>query len=277
MKFTASLVTYRHPLAEIRALVESVLAAKPLRFYIVDNASDAELADSLAREFPSVEYVAAENRGFGAGHNIAIRRAMDAGADVHFVVNPDISFEAGTLEAIVGFMERTPDVGMLMPNTVGEDGMMQRNCKLVPGPFDLIFRRFLPRSWIRRRTARFEMHSADMTKVMDVPYLCGCFLAFRIAALRDIGLFDERFFMYPEDIDITRRMYSSGKWRSVFFPGATVVHAHAAASYASFRMLAIHCANMVRYFNKWGWVFDAERRRINREVERSLRLSGERP
>lgn len=270
MDFTVSLVTYRHPLAEIRALAESVLAAKPLRFYVIDNASDASLAASLAKEFPSVEYVAAENRGFGAGHNIAIRRAMEAGSEIHFVVNPDISFAAGTLEAIVGFMERTPDVGMLMPNTVGEDGRPQRNCKLVPTPFDLIFRRFLPRSWIRGRTARFEMHRADMTKVMAVPYLCGCFLAFRVAALREVGLFDERFFMYPEDIDITRRMYSSGRWRPVFFPGATVVHAHAAASYSSLRMLAIHCANMVRYFNKWGWFRDPERRRINREVERAL-------
>ena len=76
--------------------------------------------------------------------------------------------------------------------------------------------------------------------------------------------------MYPEDIDITRRMYSSEKWLPVYFPGARVVHAHAAASYSSLRMLCVHCANMIRYFNKWGWIFDSERRRINREVLASV-------
>ena len=263
---TVSLVTYRHSLDAIRPVVEDVLAANPARFWIVDNASDPALAAALAAEYPAVRYVASANRGFGAGHNQAIRLAMAEGADFHAVVNPDVSFGPGTLEKIVGFMEGRPDVGMLMPETVGPGGEFLYNCKLVPTPLDLVFRRFLPRSWIRRRTERFELRRADYSRPFAVPYLCGCFLAFRVAALREVGLFDERFFMYPEDIDITRRMYSSGRWRPVYFPGARVVHAHAAASYSSWRMLWVHCANMVRYFNKWGWVFDAERRRINREV-----------
>jgi len=89
---------------------------------------------------------------------------------------------------------------------------------------------------------------------------------FRLDCLREVGLFDERFFMYPEDIDISRRIYASKKWRSVYCPGATVVHAHEKASYKSRRMMWIHIRNMVKYFNKWGWLFDADRRRINREV-----------
>lgn len=262
---TVSLVTYKHSLEEIRPVVEPVLAAAD-KMFVVDNASDPALAPSLASAFPSVEYIASENRGFGAGHNIAIRRAMDLGSDFHVIVNPDISFAAGTLESIVEFLSANPDVGMLMPRTVEPDGTLQHNCKMLPTPFDVIFRRFVPRSWIRRRTARYEMHDADYSSVFDVPYLCGCFLAFRVEALRDVGLFDERFFMYPEDIDITRRMCGPGKWRSVYFPGATVVHAHVAASYHSKRMLWIHCVNMVRYFNKWGWFFDAERSRINRQL-----------
>lgn len=267
---TVSMVTYKHTLDAIRPVVEAVLAARPARFYVVDNASDAALAAALAAEFPAVCYIASENRGFGAGHNQAIRLAMNEEAAFHAVVNPDISFEPGTLERIVAFMEGHTSVGMLMPETVGTDGKFLYNCKLVPTPFDLIFRRFLPRSWIQRRTACFELHAADYSRPFKVPYLCGCFLVFRLAALSDIGLFDERFFMYPEDIDITRRMYSSEKWLPVYFPGARVVHAHAAASYSSLRMLCVHCANMIRYFNKWGWIFDSERRRINREVLASV-------
>ena len=109
------------------------------------------------------------------------------------------------------------------------------------------------------------MKWADYEKTMDVPYLCGCFMVFRMAALKEVGLFDERFFMYPEDIDITRRIYSGG-FRTVYYPEATVVHAHEAASYKSRKMLWIHIINMIKYFNKWGWVIDPERKRINREI-----------
>jgi len=273
--FTVSLVTYAQTIADVGPVIEASLAAHPARFFLVDNASDAGLAADVRAFFPDVEYIPSENRGFGAGHNTALRLAMEAGADFHAVVNPDIRFEPGTLESIVAFLEANADVGMLMPETVAPDGSFLHNCKLLPTPFDLIFRRFLPRAWIRRRTERFELHGTDHSKVFDVPYLCGCFLAFRMAALRDVGLFDERFFMYPEDIDITRRMYSSRRWRPVYFPGATVVHAHAAESYRSLRMLAVHCVNMIRYFNKWGWLIDHERARVNREVEASVpRRSG---
>ena len=84
----------------------------------------------------------------------------------------------------------------------------------------------------------------------------------RCDTLREVGLFDERFFMYPEDIDLTRRIHAVAK--TIFYPYVKVVHNHRRASYHSLRMTLIHIANMVRYFNKWGWFFDRARRRINR-------------
>lgn len=79
-----------------------------------------------------------------------------------------------------------------------------------------------------------------------------------------VGLFDERFFMYPEDIDITRRMH---RWyRTMFVPSVTIVHAHRAASYKNKKMLKIHMVNMIKYFNKWGWIVDKERSAWNRKL-----------
>jgi hypothetical protein len=115
---------------------------------------------------------------------------------------------------------------------------------------------------------RFELRFTGYNRVMDVPYLSGCFMLFRTAALRRIGLFDERFFMYPEDIDITRRM--NAEYRTVFFPGATVVHDHARESYKSRRSLRIHVENSIKYFNKWGWIRDPQRSRVNRETLRQF-------
>ncbi len=264
---TVSLVTYRHSLAQVRPVVEAVMRSTCVeKLYVVDNSGDGPLRDELAAEFPSAEYIPLGNPGFGAAHNAAMRRAAAAGSRIHAVVNPDVDFAPGTLETIDAFFAANADVGLVMPKTVNVDGSMQYNCRLLPTPFDLFARRFLPRSWIARRTARYEMRDADHGKPFDCGYLCGCFMVFRLACLEEVGMFDERFFMYPEDIDISRRVYDS-RWRSVYCPSATVVHAHEAASYKNWRMTRIHVWNMVRYFNKWGWFFDGKRRRINRKVE----------
>lgn len=263
--FTVSLVAYGQSAGELVPLARAILAEGPSAFYLVDHSS----VDALRREVeaisPTLRYIHEANRGFGAGHNAAIRRAMADGADFHLIVNPDISFRPGTLTRIVRHLEENPDIGLLMPKTLNPDGSLQYNCKLLPTPFDLIGRRFLPKAWMRRRMERFEMRGADYSRSFRVPYLCGCFMAFRVEVLREVGLFDERFFLYPEDIDISRRIYAS-RFRSVYWPGAEVVHAHAAASYRNLRMLGIHCWNMVKYFNKWGWLMDPARRRINQEV-----------
>ncbi len=264
---TVSLVTYKHTLAQVRPVVEAVLKSSCVeKFYVVDNAGESPLRGELAKEFPLIEYIPLPNPGFGAAHNVAIRRAMERGATLHAIVNPDIDFKPGTLETIDAFFAANADVGLVMPKTVNVDGSMQFNCRLLPTPFGLFARRFLPRSWIARRTALYEMHDVDHEKSFDCAYLCGCFMVFRLACLKEVGLFDERFFMYPEDIDISRRVYDS-RWRSVYYPTATVVHAHEAASYKSWRMTRVHIWNMIKYFNKWGFLFDRARRRINREVK----------
>ena len=92
----------------------------------------------------------------------------------------------------------------------------------------------------------------------------------RVGALKDTGVFDERFFMYPEDIDLTRRLHRN--YRTMFWPEVSIVHCHRAASYGSMKMTWIHVKNMIMYFNKWGWLFDRERRAVNREVLKGMEL-----
>ena len=96
----------------------------------------------------------------------------------------------------------------------------------------------------------------------------GSFMFFRVACFEKVGLFDERFFMYPEDIDITRRMHRY--YRTMFWPEVTIVHAHKAESYKNPKMLRIHIVNIIRYFNKWGWFCDKERTLWNRRLLQEL-------
>ena len=265
-KFTVSLVIYKNDIGEIEPVIKGVLDSPCTRFYIVDNGSDPRIAaDIAALNSPRITYIPRENRGFGAGHNAAIRQSIADGVPFHMIVNPDISFLPGTLEKIVTFLAETPDAGLVMPKTLNTDGSLQYNCKLVPTPADLIFKRFLPDFMKRKRMRYFMMQEYVHDTVLEVPYLCGCFMAFRNSILEKTGLFDERFFLYPEDIDLTRRIWHSG-FRALYFPGAEVIHAHAQASYKSAKMLWCHISNMIRYFNKWGWFYDPLRKELNRRI-----------
>jgi GT2 family glycosyltransferase len=93
-------------------------------------------------------------------------------------------------------------------------------------------------------------------------------MIFRISAFNMVGIFDERFFMYPEDIDITRRMHKF--YKTIYYPEVSIIHAHQADSYKSRKMLIIHIVNMIKYFNKWGWFFDRERKIINANVLKAV-------
>ena len=271
-EFTASLVVYKTPLAELMPVVSGVLSSRCDKFYIVDNGSDEQLAQEIAAlNSDKIEYIAQENRGFGAGHNVALKRSIADGVPFHIIVNPDISFAPGTLENIIAFMADAPEVGLVMPKTLNRDGSLQYNCKFVPSPVDLIFKRFMPGFMKRKRMQHFMMMGYNHEAVLAVPYLCGCFMAFRNDILIKIGLFDERFFLYPEDIDITRRIWHAG-FRALYYPGASVVHAHAQASYKSWKMLRCHIVNMICYFNKWGWFYDPLRRDLNNYI---LQLNAE--
>jgi GT2 family glycosyltransferase len=161
-------------------------------------------------------------------------------------------------------MDSNPEVGQLMPKVFYSDGEIQYLCKLLPTPFDLIFRRFLPASWTMNQIHKFELRNSGYNQIMDVPYLSGCFMLLRTDALKEVGLFDELFFMYPEDIDLTRRIHQ--KFRTVFYPEVSIVHHHARSSYLNLKMLWIHTTNMIHYFNKWGWFFDSERKIINKKT-----------
>ena len=256
-----SIVVYKPKWEEVAALTEVLLGAKYThRVYWVDN-SPVE-TKALPVESERIVYIFnGKNIGYGAAHNIAIRESVYDDILFHLVVNPDILLTADALTTMVEFMAAHREIGQLMPHVVYPDGKTQYLCKLLPTPLDVFGRRFLPKRWTARRNARYELRASGYDKMMNVPYLSGCFMLLRTEAVLKARLFDERFFMYPEDIDLTRRIHRD--YLTVYFPHATIVHNHAQASYRSLKMLWIHSVNMCRYFNKWGWFFDKERRWVN--------------
>ena len=260
---TASIVLYNTNESQLSRVLDCIIQSTVFdRIILVDN-SPTKLPSKLMH-LPNLTYIhVGKNLGYGAGHNIAIRKIIDQ-SEFHFVLNPDIYFEPVAIHQMIGRMRQDESIGQLMPKVVYPDGSLQYLCKLIPTPFDLIIRRFLRGSLkelARKKVENFELRFTGYNREMDVPYLSGCFMLFRTSALKKVGLFDERFFMYPEDIDITRRMHA--QFCTLFFPDATIVHDHAQESYKSKKMLWIHLFNLIKYFNKWGWFFDVERKKVN--------------
>lgn len=262
---TASLVIYHNSRREINTLLESVLRSPIDKLYIIDN-SRHDLYRTLEQRSPRICYIHNINDGYGAAHNIAMREAIRLRAKYHIVINPDIYFSEGTIEALAEYMDSHKDIGWVMPKILYPSGEVQHLCKLLPTPYDLIIRRFLPSRLLGRVRDKFNPKISD--RELNIPYLSGCFMFLRVSALRKVGLFDERFFMYGEDLDLSRRMHR--QYKTIYYPGAAVVHAHRAESYHSGRMLWVHIENIAIYFNKWGWFFDSERRKVNKKVRREI-------
>jgi len=257
-----SIVLY-HPKweQEVLPLVEELLRVKNLRtIYLIDNSEDSTLPPEWKN--PKVHYLFnGENLGYGKAHNLAIRESAYEKVDFHLVMNSDIRVKAEDMDDMHAFMVANPLVGQLMPRVVNTDGTQQFLAKRLPAPLDVFGRRFLPAAWMEKRNTRYELRDLDLTRPINAPYLSGCFMFLRTKAVVEAGLFDERYFMYPEDIDLTRTIHRH--YLTLYYPAWTIVHAHARESYRKKHMLWVHIQNMCRYFNKWGWLIDKERTLFN--------------
>lgn len=262
MKITGSLVTYHNNFEDLQNVFDSFLNTDlDIRLFISDNSSNKSI-EKLCID-SRVEYIFNNsNKGFGTAHNVGIKKAEELNSTYHFIINPDVYFDKGTLENMVDFMEKNKDIGLLMPKILYPNGDIQYVCKLLPTPFNFFARSLLPNwKWVQRINDRFEMKFTEYDKVMEVPYISGCFMCFRTPVLKDIGYFDENIFLHLEDTDISRRTHK--KYRTVMLPSAIVYHKWEKATYKSKKIRNATIKSAIYYFNKYGWFFDKERRKIN--------------
>jgi GT2 family glycosyltransferase len=231
---------------------------------VIDNSPTDELF-KLCRSMGVDYFFSGKNLGYGKAHNIALRKSLTC-SSYHLVLNPDVYFKSDALEKIFYFMESHSQAGLTMPKVLSAEGQLQMLCKLLPTPLNLAARRFFPAvSGFSALNDRYEMKSTGYTHVMDVPFLSGCFMFLRTSALQQVGLFDERFFLYAEDTDLSRRLHE--QFQTLYFPGVEIQHIHARGSYKDFWLTLQNLKSASQYFNKWGWFFDSDRSAINRRAQ----------
>jgi GT2 family glycosyltransferase len=219
---------------------------------VIDNASADGTPDMIEREFPAVEAIRrATNAGFAAGVNEGLRRA---GGRACFIVNPDTEVSSDVISPMVRFLDEHPDVGVLGPKLLDEDGTLQLSCRAFPDYGTALFNRYslltrvLPSN---RASSRYLMTDFDHTTTRDVDWLSGAAWMLPRSAVDKVGLLDEAYFWSIEDVDYCQRVHRAGL-RVVYFPDVSVAHriGGSSASAPSRALIARH-RGMWRYYGKY--------------------------
>jgi GT2 family glycosyltransferase len=267
MLLTASIVIYNNTENDLKQVITSTVNSIIEKIYIIDNSDNDNLKEYITNISGKMVYFQGHgNVGYGAGHNIALHEAIKDNSDFHVILNPDISFAPDIISTLLSYMQNNDDVSYILPKVTYPNGEIQYLCKLLPTPFDLIFRRFTPNTKLKQNIVeKYELRASGYDKIINPPCLSGCFMFLRLETLVKYNIFfDERFFMYCEDFDLMRRIHKVAK--TIFYPEVTIIHDHAKQSYKSKRMLLEHIKSAIKYFNKWGWFFDKERKEMNNKI-----------
>jgi len=259
-----SIVLYNSPFEEYAPLVETVLASRRVRtLWLIDHSPKALPPAALGH--PKVVRIHdPRNPGFGAGHNRALRDSIPQGG-YHAVLNPDIRMAPDLLDTLADYMDANPEVGSVMPTIQSPDGSIQNQGRLLPSPWDLVGRRWFSKFWEKRKATIYQADHLPADRPRNVPNLSGAFLFLRCSALEKSGVFDERFFLYCEDMDLVRRLHETSRTEAL--PHLQAVHAHRRASYKDFRMTVVHSLSAIKYFSKWGWFKDRQRKAFHDRLD----------
>ena len=239
------------------------------KLVFVDNSEEDKIReyinDIVGINKYDIDYIfSGDNLGYGKGNNVAINKYVGQGK--YFLIsNLDIEFSIESIKQLIEQADMIGEFGVLMPKISYRSGENQYLCKLLPTPMNLFGRRFLKfmKKHIEKENKTYEYRFTNYDIDMEVPYLSGCFMFTKYENLINENGFDKRYFMYLEDTDLSRRMF---KYKNYYIANIEVFHDFKKESHKSKKMTLAHMKSAVQYFNKWGWLFDKERKKINKEM-----------
>jgi GT2 family glycosyltransferase len=268
---SVSIVLYHSQIELLRAtitsLYQSALSAvqknhlTSLDLLLVDNSEDEEYAASVralletlhSDSFFSIHFCQSEqNRGFGAGHNAVISQLR---SDYHLILNPDAELSQTALYSGLAALEGNDQLALVSPKVLGPDGKQEFLCKSYPSVLVLLLRAFAPefmRRWFQSKLKRYELREVcEGTEPAQVLLASGCFMLLRTAALQAVAGFNEKYFLYFEDFDLSLRLRENGQL--MFLPSMVITHhgGYAASKGGSHIRLFVRAG--LRFFNDHGW------------------------
>lgn len=257
MKVSYSVVLFNQTGSEVRSLISNIINTVPgivssFKIYLINNSSDNYTLNKTLKELSEhdsriIIIISPTNCGFGSGHNLAIERIK---SDVHFIVNPDIvipnSFQ---IEEMIRTII-SPGIVLVAPKILSTTGELQPLVKRNPTVLDSLIR-FLGPRFFKKRQEHFVFLDVGYDHPIVSSNLPGSFLLFDTRTLKKIHGFDERYFLYMEDSDISRTMSLQGT--TLFIPTAFVEHEWQRGNTKTIKGIIEMTKSLYKYFSKWGW------------------------
>jgi GT2 family glycosyltransferase len=269
ISLSISVVCYNSSEKELRVLISSILNAitalkrcintLPIPIFLIDNSENKNLSlevfTDLQQQGVELKLLQGHgNIGYGSAHNLVIEKLN---SDYHLLLNPDLNLDAESLVSGITYMQGNVEVVMSGPSAKYENGEKQYLCKQYPSVFTFLVRGFFP-SFIKKsfhkRLAKFEMHRlSDSEASVGIPIISGCFMLCRSEELEKIQGFDENYFLYFEDFDLSLRMAALGK--IAYVPAMRITHTGGNTARKGWRHIKMFVCSGIRFFNTHGWRF----------------------
>ncbi len=224
---------------------------------VVDSSPGRGMETVLAERFPHVQYISmGGNKGLSKANNVGARNAT---GKYILICNPDVTPRAGSLQTMVQYLEDHPEVGLVGPQLHNPDGSVQQSYYRFLRPLTPLYRRTIfSRTWMgKRHLQHYLMRDIQGKGPMPVDWLLGASLCMRKVDYEAVGMMDESFFLYFEDVDLCRSFWKAGK-AVHYVPDAKMVHLHRRESAGLgaadiFKNITrVHIASCVKYFVKHG-------------------------
>lgn len=247
-KITATIVLYNQNLEILQNTINSFLALpEKKKLFLVDNSPN----NTLVKYFKSseIEYVfVGKNIGFGKAHNLVNNKIKDL-SEFHLILNPDVEFSENVISQLIYNLEDKVEVAMISPKVVCQNRDNQYTCRKYPTVFDLINRRI---KLFPNQIFKNQYQYLDLKKPFYPDFIHGCFMLFKTKDYIQLKGFDERFFLYMEDVDICKKIDKLGK-KKLYYPKVEIMHQHQKGSSKSIKLFYYHLSSAIKYFLKWGF------------------------
>jgi GT2 family glycosyltransferase len=230
--------------------VDVALAGVPHEVVVVDNASRDGSPTAVREGFPRARIIESPvNNGFGKANNLAIQQTI---GEFVFFLNPDTQVDPAALKKLLDYIRARPNVGIAGPRLLYPTGVDQPSRRRFPTPLTAVVESTIVQQWLPRNALLDRYYLNDRSDVtQDVDWLVGACLLVRRSVLNLIGGFDERFFMYSEELDLCRRAREAG-WRIAYVGDAEVTHYEGASSEQNLEQRSkLFNESKARYFEKY--------------------------